>query len=191
MIRLSYCIGAFLLLLVLKVPAQAQDSPETSEIEFTAADMPKKILWFGGSRDEGPNSVFSPDTNWIVTSNGGASRGVELELYHREKGFHYKRVNDFKLGDQAEAIVLKEPGVPIDTRLDHRYISFMLWSSDSKAFMFMMGGHDSGKNLYIPNGWFGIYDLATRKITFDSTKFHFDLPKSNQTAVAERPKRRE
>ncbi len=171
---------AVLQFLSLEVTVNAQWSPPLERLAFDAGEMPKNTQWFPATRDLGPNSVLSPDSNWILRSEGGASRGEELLLYHRDAELNYTRVGNFDLGNQAETLALKQPGLPKDMRLDHRYLSFMIWSSDSRAFLFMMSGHDSGKNLYIPSGWFGIYDLAKRTISFDFSEYRFDLSKNNR-----------
>ena len=187
-----YCFCSLVVLHALSFGAtvNAQWEPAPLELDFKSTELPKNTLWFGAANGEGPNSVFSPDRAWLLVREGGPSRGEELILYCRREGVRYAKVKDFGVGDQAEALALKQPDLPHGTRLDHRYISFLMWSADSKAFLFMMSGHDSGKNLYIPSGWFGIYDLTKRTISFDLSQYAFDLSANNKMIFAKGSKSR-
>ena len=189
-------VMAFLLLPILS-PLQAvaqepyEGDSDSGNIHFVAkkaGDVTKLFLSPKGRPDEQIELFeteapqldihFSPDEFWIIVGAGGSSLGTELTLFKRDKGVHYTEIKDADIGGKAERLASMQNGSKGKTVLDHRYVTLLSWSADSKSILVLLGGH--GGRLHI-NGWHGIYDLGTGR-------FSFDLTKMNRNILSETPK---
>jgi hypothetical protein len=125
---------------------------------------------------------FSPDDYWLIVQDGGASLGVSLRLFKRDKGVVFKEIENADINGKAERLALQQNGLPPKEVLDHLYVQCLAWSSDSKTVLVRISGHGGTPNFgVVIGGWQGIYDLG-------SSSFNFDLAKMNRGAVEKQPK---
>src|SRR5438046_2491992 len=112
---------------------------------------------------------FSPDDHWLIVQDGGASLGVSLRLFRREKGVNFIEIKDADINGKAERVALKSNGLPEKEILDHRYVEVLGWSRDSKIVRVRISGHSGGR-LRIA-GWVGLYNVATGTFSVDLKEF--------------------
>lgn len=117
---------------------------------------------------------FSPDDYWIVVQDGGASLGVSLTLFRREKGAHFSEVKNADIDGKAEETALRQKGLPAEQISDHRYASLVSWSGDSKYILIQVrgGGKTTDRKTIVWFEWLGIYDLAKGVFIDDLKKFN-------------------
>lgn len=97
---------------------------------------------------------FSPDNFWIVIQDGGASLGVHLSLYRRDKGVIYQCVKE-DIGADAEEQALQQIGKQ-SFGLDHRYARVLQWSADSRTILIEIRGSGSHDGTHVSVGrWVG------------------------------------
>ena len=121
---------------------------------------------------------FSPNGNWIVVEDGGASAGIDLRLFSKDGDVHFTERKSARIADKAEALAwlahgltpakrLTDEQAPIQTGdhiLDHRYVTFLEWSADSKDILIHLRGYSGRTHL---NGWQGIYHIGTGAFSYD------------------------
>jgi len=151
------------------------------ELRTNSKDESKEIwLWAKGGKEhavrlcETPgwgnmHLEFSPDNYWIMVQDGGASLGISLRLFRREKGVVFKEIQDANINDQAEELALKQAGLQKKPDfLDHRYVNLVRWSPDSRTILVELRGKGvDDKHVVQISEWLGLYDLGKRKFIFD------------------------
>jgi hypothetical protein len=111
---------------------------------------------------------FSPNEQWLVVQDGGASLGLYLRLFHKRDGVKYEEVEDANVDGKTELAALKENGLPAMEILEHRYVHVLPWSADSTKFMVELSGRgQSGARRIRITDWIGIYDVTTGAISTD------------------------
>jgi len=118
---------------------------------------------------------FSPDDHWLIVQDGGASLGVSLRLFRRDKGVNFTEIKDADINGKAERMALKSNGLPAKEILDHRYVDVLGWSRDSKTVAVRIKGHYADRVSI--RDWIGLYKVATGTFTFDLKEFDRDTVK--------------
>ena len=110
----------------------------------------------------------APDDAWIIVQTGGASLGVSLITFRREKGMIYQEAKGI---DITEAALLAACGGDQKKAgsMDHAYVRFTGWAKDSKSVLVEVNAQGED---YRVESFFGIYDLSAKKVGFDLQKFN-------------------
>ena len=128
--------------------------------------MKDPIYWVSLGETPGWGSLdlyFSPNNEWLIVQDGGASLGISLRLFQRKKGAHFVEKN-VQLNEGAERLALQRSGVKKGAT-DHRYLQVVGWSNDSRFVILRLSGH--GPDELRIRGWFTVYDVKTGKFSFD------------------------
>lgn len=111
----------------------------------------------------------SPDDSWIVIQSGGGSVGVFLNAFRRENGMIYNQEKDTDIGDVALLAACGGDRKKADA-MDHVYVRLTGWAADSKSLLLSVSARGGEKQKV--ESFFGIYDLAAKKIGFDLERFN-------------------
>jgi hypothetical protein len=118
---------------------------------------------------------FAPDDYWIIVQDGGASLGVFLRLFRREKGLTFKEIKDADIGGKAERLAFRQAGLPDTCVLDHRYDRVLAWDDPGYVLIRISGsGSNFNKQPVAVDGWCAFYELATGRFVFDLNKINKD-----------------
>ena len=147
-------------------------TPDDRRIYLSGAGHPQDEVELCHTEGSGNLEMhFAPDDSSLVVQDGGSSLGVSLRLFQRDRGVSYKEITKADIDGKAERAALEQE------LLDHRYVKLLVWSADSKSFLFSLSGHGGDQKSQVRiNRWLGIYDLASGNITFD-------LGKTNRAAL--------
>ncbi|WAC21061.1 hypothetical protein OVA24_06650 [Luteolibacter sp. SL250] len=111
----------------------------------------------------------SPDDSWMIVQTGGPSLGINLIAFRRENGMIYNEEKDPDIGDVALLAACGGDRKKADA-MDHVYVRFTGWAADSKSLLLSVSARGGEKQKV--ESFFGIYDLAAKKIGYDLEKFN-------------------
>jgi hypothetical protein len=114
---------------------------------------------------------FSPDDNWIVLQDGGASLGVLCRLFRLRQGLVFREIQKPDLNAEAEKLALQKAGLPAQTMSDHQYVRCLGWSGDSKMILIQSRGNGKIGKLGVGYEWIGIYHVEDGHFSFDLSEF--------------------
>jgi WD40 repeat protein len=163
------------------------------ELRSTLTRDGEKAIWLWSKEDksdarhlcetEGWGNLeihFSPDDNWIVVQDGGASLGVRCRLFRLVQGLQFREIEKPDLNAEAEKLALKKIGLPAQEMTDHRYVRCIAWSGDSKMILITANGNGRVGKLAVGFEWVGVYHVQ-------GGNFSFDLSEFNRSAVGKKP----
>ena len=110
----------------------------------------------------------APDDGWIIVQTGGASLGVSLITFSREKGMIYQEAKGIDITETALLAACGGDRKKVES-IDHAYVRFIGWAKDSESVLVEVNAQGEDQRV---ESFFGIYDLAAKKVGFDLERFN-------------------
>ena len=123
--------------------------------------------------------LFSPDERWIAINDAPLSDLADVRLFRRVDALKYREADKIQPRKKCLALLDRINKRAVSPVLDHIYINTVRWSSDSRALLLAVRGHDS--NDVVVRDWLCVFDL-------ESLQASTDLRLMNRGAVYDRRK---
>jgi hypothetical protein len=116
----------------------------------------------------------SPDSDWLIVEDGGASLGISLRLFKHESGLTYKEIKKPDITKKAIELALHN-AKPAGAELLHAYLECVAWPSDSRHILVYLTGNvwAAGQRRNIE--WAAVYDVPSSTFSRNLTEFNRDV----------------
>jgi len=108
---------------------------------------------------------FSEDEKYLVVNDYCGSSEASPFLFRRTKGPAYEKVKNADLESVAWETAARNQGFSKSDVFDHRYSEVPCWLGESNKLLIHAWGYSGGERSL--NDWFCIYDVKTKKVSFD------------------------
>jgi hypothetical protein len=116
----------------------------------------------------------SPDSDWLIVENGGASLGISLRLFKHESGLTYKEIKKPDITGKAIKLALRD-AKPAGAELLHAYLECVAWSSNSRRILVELTGNVSAAGQRLNIEWAAVYDVPTGTFSRNLAEFNRDV----------------
>jgi len=146
---------------------------------FVEADLPREIVLFD-KRNPGQkvnlctferdaDLHFSPDDQWIAMDDELGSGQTEIRLFKRVSGLNYQETSQ-RPGAAAWDLLASTHKVPYPATLSHAYAHVLRWSSNSRAFLMALQGHED--QYQCVEQWLCVYEVQTSKVSLSLNRMN-------------------
>jgi hypothetical protein len=117
---------------------------------------------------------FSTDDHWLIVEDGGASLGVSLRLFRRDKGVNFTEIKKPDITEKAIELALRD-AKPAGAELLHAYLECVAWSSDSRRILVELTGNVSAAGQRLNIEWAAVYDVRSGTFSRNLAEFNRDV----------------
>jgi len=148
---------------------------------FWLEDVPRRLIgrqqiWLRSADGQGQPTrlfehqriadiLFSPDERWIAINDAPVSDLADVRLFRRVDALKYQEADNIQPGRTCVALLDRINKRALSPVLDHTYIGTVRWSSDSRALLLVVRGHNA--NDVVVSDWLCVFNLETRQGSTD------------------------